>query len=450
LNLELPADDMKILAIALADDSRRYNRGYPPKGAQMFLNPDLEIAALMRLAAGDQFTYQDEKAETLNLEAPCDLALISTDLWQESRIREVVQELRAQGRPVVLFGPLATAKPEEFITGESPKSEVRSPDVRSSVVVGCIFNAWAEVRGDAEAGRLKPVYNAPRAPVYVAPDMERTLKPAFDPSFQCLRAIVGCRCPSPVKPYCRQHMYYGGALMKRNLPEVASEIADFRRKHIALFDDDVAQDRDYYRDLLSRVWRCHHEWTVLAGAGLFDDPAYVRVLAKAGVRVVHLNESWLSVERLLEARQSRRLFRDLSNQIALLHRNRLLVGARVSLFLTPGESFDYEGTYRVLKTLGLDFLLARTFSRRTTADEQRTTDDGLWPGEFEPAFVSYQPGLLADRPTWWKNQFYDFNTIFVRSARRPARIGFYSTLFYYFPRSFAYRQNFLEGIAYPP
>jgi hypothetical protein len=168
-----------------------------------------------------------------------------------------------------------------------------------------------------------------------------------------------------------------------------------------------------------------------------------------------LTESWLSQERLLRMTTNRNLVRHLRNQVRLLHRQRLLVGARISLFLEPGQEFDYVGTYDAIAKLSFDFLLVRMFAaeggRSTTKDPGEpgaaSTSNSALP---EPLFISYQPGLLPDKPTWWKNQFYGLGAIVRRSIRRPVRVGFFSTVRYYYPRSFAYRQNFLEGIAYPP
>ena len=177
---------------------------------------------------------------------------------------------------------------------------------------------------------------------------------------------------------------------------------------------------------------------MLAGERIFDSPRYVRLLAKAGVRVISLNESWLDLARLNRILARRGFARRLRNQVGLLHRQRLLAGARISLFLEPGQEIDYESTYRAIEPLGIDFLQVRFFAR--PAPDR----------PFSPLFVPYESGLEADRPTWWKSRFYGLGSIIRRSLRRPVRIGFYSTFRYYYPRSFAYRQNLLEGIAYPP
>ena len=416
---------MRILAISLADDSRRFARGFPPKGAKLLLNPDLEIAGLMSQAGSDQFAYQDERVEVLDLKVPFDLALLSTDFWQESRIREVVQEIRDRGARSVLFGPVATAKHHELQA------------VADSLVQGNVLNVWPRLRADAAENRLQPLYVAAPTPAYSVPDLLRTRKPGFDSSFQCLRAALGCFCPAAVQPFCRQYLYHQGLRRYRDLDELTGEVYDLRHKHVYLLDEDVAQEPAFYREFFARVWHYRREWTVLSGARVFDDVPYLRLLAKAGVRVMILTESWLNQERLAEAAHNRRRARLLRNQVRLLHRQRMLVGARISLFLEPGQEFDFKGIYKLLARLSLDFLFIRTFS-------------GSAPGSAVPKFVAYQPGLLADKPTWWKNQFYGLDAIAWRSLRRIVRVGFYTTFRHYYPRSFAYRQNFLEGIAYPP
>ena len=417
---------MKILALSLADDRRRFERGFPPKGARLLLNPDLEIAQLFSLAGTDELTYQDEKAELIDLTVPTDLILISADFWQESRIREVVFQASDRGKPVVIFGPVASTRGHELA------------GIPATTVRGSILSVWSELRADAAAGRLKKTYQAAPEPSYAPFDLEAVAKPAFDPGFQSLRAIVGCRCPPRLKPFCRQHLYHGDRLLKRDLKELTTEVLRLRRKHVYLLDEDVALDPDFYQEFFSRVWRLKREWTVLAGERIFDNPRYVRLLAKAGVRVVSLNESWLDLARLNRILARRSFARQMRNQIRLLHRQRLLVGCRISLFLEPGQKIDYGVSYRAIEPLSVDFLQVRFFAREEP------------DAPFSPLFVPYQPGLTQDRPTWWKSCFYGLGAIARRSLRRPIRVGFYSTFRYYYPRSFAYRQNLLEGIGYPP
>jgi hypothetical protein len=417
---------MKVLALSLADDRRRFERELPPKGAQLLLNPNLEIAQLCGLVRGDEIIYQDEKVEILDLTVPSDLVLISTDFWQESRIKEIATEVRALGKRVVLFGLVATIRHQDFA------------GVADSVVCGSILNAWPELRSDAMQSRLQKTYQASPEPDYGRFDLKAVFKPGFNPDFQCLHAVIGCRCPPRMRPFCRQHLYHGDRLRKRDLKELAAEVLALRRKHVYLLDDDISLDPEFYTSFFARVWLQKREWTVLAGERIFDSPRYLRLLAKAGVRVINLNESWLNLERLNRILTSRSFARRMANQIGLLHRQRFLAGARISLFLEPGQEVDYESTYRAIEPLGIDFLQVRFFARPA-------------PGrEFAPLFVPYESGLEADRPTWWKSRFYGLGSIVRRSLRRPVRIGFYSTFRYYYPRSFAYRQNLLEGIAYPP
>jgi hypothetical protein len=424
---------MKILALALADDSRRFIRGFPPRGARLLLNPDLEIAGLCSVAGRDQIIYQDEKAEALDLRVPFDWALVSTDFWQEPRIREVVLDVHERCKPAVLFGPVATCKHEELAA------------LADAVVIGNILGVWNEIRTDAAHGRLRRVYRSPQEPVYAVPDLEQTMKPAFHSGFQCLRAVIGCGCPVAVRPYCRQFQYHGARTLRRDLDELTSEVYNLRYKHVYLLDENVARDRAFYAEFFSRVWRHKREWSVTAGRAVFDEPSFTLLLAKAGVRVVNLDESWLSAERIERACRNPQLARQMRNEVRLLHRQRLLVGARISQFVDPSREYDYEMSYRFIDSLSIDFLMVRMFMRTEDPAAPPATDAGT-----QPLFVSYRPGLLPDRPTWWKNQFYGIGAIVRRSLRRPVRVGFYSTFRHYFPRSFAYRQNFLEGIAYPP
>jgi hypothetical protein len=297
-------------------------------------------------------------------------------------------------------------------------------------VVGDIVDVWPRLRGDAESGCLQPVYLASGPPGYVTP---RQIKVSIemDSSRQTIQFVRGCFCPEPVRHLCPEYLYYGKNTLLRTPEEIIGEVISLPRKRIHLLDDDVAALPDYYHELFRRLRNYHRQWVVNASSRLFDHPQLIRLLAKAGTKIVYLDESFL-LGRFHRAAASHGLIRRLYRRVKSLQASKMLVGARLVLPAAPSITTDYERIASVLRQIDLDFIEPRFLN-----------PDGTL------ARVAYRPMVTPREPAWLKNRFYSMEAITDRMIRRPRRVGFFTTAAYLLPYSAAYRQSFLEGMAWP-
>jgi hypothetical protein len=406
---------VNVLAVALADEAQRFIKGYPPKGARLFLQPNIEV---MRLAAllqpGDSLRYIDERVETAE-HPDRDLCLVHLGLGQEERARELLHNWTGSECTSVFFGPQVTS------WREAPPPWCRPR------VVGDITDIWPRLRKDAESGHLEPVYLASDRPGYVSPRPVR-VNVEMDTSRQNIQFVRGCFCPEPVKPFCTEHLYCGPNTLMRTPEEIIGEVITLPGKRIHLLDDDVAASPDYYQDLFGRMRNYHRQWIVNASERLFDHPQLIRLLAKAGTKVIYLNESFL-LGRLHRATGNHQLVRWLYRRVKSLQASKMLVGARLIMAMEPCSPTDYDRIASVLRQIDLDFIEPRFLQR----------DGSL-------ARVAYRPMVAATEPAWLKNRFYSMEMIADRLLRRPRRVGVFTTTAYLLPYSAAYRQNFLEGL----
>jgi hypothetical protein len=409
---------MRVLALALTDPSRRFTRGFPAKGARLLLTPNLEVARLATLAADtDEFDYLDERTSLLEWTQTPDLMLAYAGLEAEESARRLAGRLEAGGPDVVFFGPAFTVARDSDLAWARHR------------VVGDVTDVWPALRGDAATGCLRPVYFAPRQPGYVMPRPHLTAGPDMNSRHQTISFVRGCSCPDSLSGLCSEYLYYGRRTLRRSADEIVGEIVALPGKHIALLDEDVTRYPDYYYRVFRRIWDYRRHWTVRASDRLFEHPKLVHALAKAGTKIVFLNETFLS-DRLESALADARLVRQLYHRVKYLQASRMLVGARLTLDLTSGLAPDYERIASLVRRLALDF----TEVRLVTAGRTRL------------ATPHYRPMLDRSDPAWVVARFYSIGAIAERLARRPRRVGFHSTLFYLLPRSVAYRQNFFEGI----
>jgi hypothetical protein len=409
---------VNFLAVTLADESQRFIKGYPPKGARIFLQPNIEV---MRIAAllqpGDDLRYLDERVDSAEPHAGR-VCLVYVGFGQENRARELLHDWTGSGCTSVFFGPQVTSWRDAAPPWCSPR------------VVGDIIDVWPQLRADAESGPLQPVYRASGSPGYVAP-RQLQVNPEMDSDRQTIQFVRGCFCPESVKPLCPEHLYYGTNTLMRAPEEIVGEVITLPRKCIHLLDENVAAFPDYYYDIFRQLWNHRRQWVVNASDRLFDHPRLIRLLAKAGTKIVYLNESFLS-GRLERAITDHRLIHRLYRRVKSLQASKMLVGARLAMPAEPGEPVNYEQIATVLRQIDLDFVEARFLS----------PDGGL-------ARVTYRPMVTTSEPAWVKNRFYSIETIADRLVRRPRRVGFFTTAFYLLPYSAAYRQNFLEGLPWP-
>jgi hypothetical protein len=180
--------------------------------------------------------------------------------------------------------------------------------------------------------------------------------------------------------------------------------------------------------VFNRLRNYHRQWVVNASDRLFDQPRLIRLLSKAGVKVVFLNESFL-LGRLHRAIGNHRLVHRLYRRVKSLQASKMLVGARLVMPLVPSLPTDYDKIASVLRQIDLDFIEPR-FLR---------ADGSL-------ARVVYRPMVTTTEPAWLKNRFYSMEAITDRIARRPRRVGVFTTAVYLLPYCAAYRQSFLEGL----
>jgi hypothetical protein len=405
---------VKVLTVALADDHQRFLKGYPPKGARLFLQPNVEI---MRLAAllrpEDDLRYIDERVEPVEQLAG-DICLVHVGFGQESRARDLGRDRTGPAAPV-FFGPQVTLWRDA------------APDWCRPRVVGDITEVWTGLRADAESKNLRPLYQASGHPGYIAPQQVK-VSPEMDSGRQTIQFVRGCFCPKAVKPLCPEYLYCGDNRLMRTPEEIIGEVITLPRKRIHLLDEDVAAFPDYYYDVFRRLWNQRRHWVVNASDRLFEHPRLIRLLAKAGTKAVYLNETFLH-GRLEHALTNHRVVRQLYRRVKSLQAAKMLVGARLTMPSTPDRPIDYEQIASVLHQIDLDFLEARFLSR---------------DGRLAPAV--YRPMVTADEPAWVKNRFYSIEAIVDRLVRRPRRVGFFTTAVYLLPYSLAYRQSYLEGL----
>lgn len=400
----------KFLFIYLPSSSLCYQEYFPPKGANYFLKEKEEILQIKSLI---NFDYQDLRIRKLELTEYDPIFIYCDFLSDFSTINSTIELSQNNKRKIFIFGPLIT-----YYFYYQPLFFENLKKKGVSLIVGFLPNIINKILEKKENSQI-----------YLAPTTLNYL-----PSNSKISLIIGCYCPEIFKPFCKNFLYFKNNIKIRKIKEVINEISRYKKKLIEIDDEDIANNFDYYIDFFSFVWRFRKHWIVNASPKIFDSQQFIRLLAKAGVKIIYLNESWLNLEEITE-KDENKLIKEKRKEVKSIQKEKILVGTKLSFILKEKE-IDFKKIYNVFKKIDFDFLEVKFFKEKNQ--------------QIYFAHLSYQPFLPKTSPVILKREFYSLRNIIYRLLKRPKRIGFYNTFFYALPLNLAYRQNFLEGISYPP
>lgn len=245
--------------------------GIQPKIMSGVTGDAIEPAAFALLAAltppGVEFVFQDERMESLNLEASADLVALSSDTFGARRAYQIAQHFRRRGIPVVMGGQHPTLAPEEALR------------FASAVVRGDAEVIWPQLLEDARTGRLQPIYENRTPPLAgVCPDRSIFRKYRYKP----LRIVqFGRGCPHACD-FCSVHAFYGASIRHRPVAEVLAEMETCRGQHILFADDHLFAKPAATQELLEKMKPLKLRWSCQVGLDTAAKPALVRQMADAG------------------------------------------------------------------------------------------------------------------------------------------------------------------------
>lgn len=412
---------MRITALALTDEPRRFIPSSGIRGARLLLTPNVEISRLAAILGDtDHLRYLDERVNPLELDGRDDLVLAHVPFGADLSARRLAERLYPAGAPLLFFGPAVTATSEPV------------PVWMRHRVLGDLLNVWPQIRTDVISGRLADLYRANPEPVHSVMLPGLICSPEMNTEYVALSFCRGCACPDHLKTLCPEYLYYGNAVRCRSPEEIVGEIITLPGKKVTLLDEDVARFPEYYSEVFTRLWDYRRHWFVTASSRIFEHPRLIKLLSKVGVKAILLDETFIS-DRLQETIINPRVVREFYRATKMLQSRRMLVGVRLTLDVGQSFLFDYETVAKVLLRADVDFILTR-FVTRSSANT------------YQLVYPDYRPGISATDPVRIRQCFYSLRACIDRLVRRPRRVGFYSTFVYLLPLSMAYRQQFFEGI----
>jgi radical SAM superfamily enzyme YgiQ (UPF0313 family) len=202
-----------------------------------------------------------------------DLVAISTFTAQAPEAYTLARRFRARGSQVVIGGLHVTTLPHEPV------------EHGASAIVGEGESVWLDVLRDAEAGQLKPIYDARRH--------QFNLADAPMPAFELLdierynRITVQTSRGCPWKcAFCASSILLTNQYKQKPIEKVLAEIDKVRklwpRPFIEFADDNGFVNKAYWHALLPKLSQRRIKWFTETDLTLADDEALMRAARRAG------------------------------------------------------------------------------------------------------------------------------------------------------------------------
>jgi len=363
-----------------------------------------------------QVAHADEEAEEIDFEAAADLVGITFHTPSAKHAYTIADRFRARGIPVVLGGPHATLVPQEA---------AQHADV---LFIGEAEGLWEQFLIDFETGQAQKIYQQAAIPsLDGVPQARKDLFHRKDHTSGVLFATRGC--PNSCD-FCSLAVMYQRKLRRRPIEEVAAEYASFSGKIIIFWDDNIAADREYARDLFRRITPYKKWWSSQSSIHAGQDEAFLELAAKSGCKQLFLGLESISQASLDEAHKRFNKVEDYARIIQRIQSYGIAVQAGIVFGFdcdTPGifaETLDFleqtgvqNATFNILTPFP-----GTPLYKKLEAEGRILTRD--WDRYNSRADVVFQPrnmscaDLLAGFQ-WANRRFYAPASIARRLSRSP-------------------------------
>ncbi len=368
---------------------------------------------------GWQVSHIDEEAEDIDWSSKADVVGITFHTPSSYHAYDIAAYFRLRGTCVVMGGPHVTLLPDEAR---------QHADV---IFIGEAEGLWEEFLRSFEAGVHLPVYRQTGVPsLEDTPMASKSLFHRHDHTAGVLFATRGCpnRCD-----FCSVAVMYRQRFRMRPVAQVAAEYASFKGKVIIFWDDNIAGDMDYARDLFRAIAPYRKWWSSQASVHAGGDDEFLKAAARSGCKQLFLGLESVSQPSMAEVHKGFNRVEEYARIIERIHAH----GIAVQLGIVFG--FDHD-TPEIFKD-SVDFLEATgvqnaTFNiltpfpgtplfRRLEAEGRILTRD--WRKYNSRTEVVYQPRQMSVAELlagfrYANKRFYSLPSIVKRLSRSPVQI----------------------------
>ena len=385
----------------------------------------------------------DEAITPIDFDALVDVVAITFHTPSAQHAYDIADRFRQRGVTVALGGPHATLMPDEAQA---------HGDV---LFVGEAESTWPQFFTDFAAGRHRDRYCCDETPsLDHAPASRHDLFHRRDHTSGALFATRGCayRCD-----FCTLAVMYRSQLRKRPVEAVAAEYASFPGKVVILWDDNVAGDIPYAKQLFRALAPHRKWWSAQASIHAAADDEFLELAARSGCKQLFLGLESISQASLNAVSKAFNRVDDYARAIQRVHLHGIAVQAGIvfgfdhdtaAVFDETIDFLEYAGVQNATFNILTPFPGTRLFETLESEGRILTHDWSKYNGRdhvvFTPRQMSADELLRGFRHA--NNRFYCGRSIVRRLRRSPVQ------LFWTLPLNLAYafawrRHPSLEPVA---
>jgi radical SAM superfamily enzyme YgiQ (UPF0313 family) len=278
--------------------------------------------------------HVDEEAKEIDWTIEADVVGITFHTPSAYHAYGMATRFRSQGACVVMGGPHVTLLPEEAS---------RYADV---IFIGEAEGLWEQFLKSCEEGSYRRVYQQASPPsLENIPMARKELFHRHDHTNGVLFATRGC--PSQCD-FCTIAVMYRHKLRKRPIAEVAAEYASFKGKIIIFWDDNIAGDLEYARELFRAITPSRKWWSSQASIHAGRDDEFLEAAARSGCKQLFLGLESISQQSMVDVHKGFNRTEEYFQIIERIHSHGIAVQAGIVF------GFDHD-TPEIFKDT-LDFL----------------------------------------------------------------------------------------------
>lgn len=286
-----------------------------------------------------QVSHVDEEADEINWTIPPDVVGITFHTPSAYHAYDLAAQFQSRGVLVVMGGPHVTLLPEEA---------GRHADV---IFVGEAEGCWEEFLIGFQAGTFRRVYWQSDAPsLKDSPMARKTMYHRNDYTSGVLFATRGC---SNHCDFCAIAVMYRHGLRRRPVAEVAAEYASFKGKRIIFWDDNIAGDKEYARELFRAIAPYRKWWSSQASIHVGRDDELLDEAARSGCKQLFVGLESISQLSMDSVRKGFNRVEDYSRIVDRIHAHGIAVQAGIVFGFDSDTPEIFKDTLQFLEETGI-------------------------------------------------------------------------------------------------
>ena len=375
----------------------------------------------------------DEAITPVDVALQVDLVAITFHTPSAPHVYEIAEQFRRRGIPIALGGPHVTLLPDEAQT---------YADV---IFVGEAELTWPRFLKDFEMGQYARRYTSDVPPTLEdAPMARKDLYHRHDYTSGRLFATRGCVYGCD---FCTLAVMYQRKVRKRPVASVAAEYASFPGKVIIFWDDNLANDPEYSKELFRAIEPYKKWWSSQASIQAGEDDEFLEWAARSGCKQLFIGLESISQPSMNEVHKGFNRVESYARIIERIHAHGIAVQAGIVFGFESDMDTIFDETLDFLETAGVQnatfniltpYPGTRLYNQLEAEGRILTRDWSKYNSRedvvFQPRHMN--PDTLLEGYRHANGRFYSAESIYRRLSHSP--VGLWWTL----PLNIAYTLAF--------